>query len=113
VVHGDVELPQIAISEKLVIYEVELSSSMSEAVAVALSREVHPSARQRCIDRFDILGMTKFVSLEVQVALSTESVYEEPVVSWEFLGGSPDHLVQGQSTIDNWREGRKVRHEVV
>jgi hypothetical protein len=45
-VHSYVKLPEVSVSKELVIYQVELPSSMGETVAITFPGEVHPSTNQ-------------------------------------------------------------------
>jgi hypothetical protein len=70
-VHGYIELPKISVPQQLVVDQIELSSSMSKAVAVALSGEIHPSVNQLQSAFSNVLWMTKLVALEIEVAFTT------------------------------------------
>ena len=87
VVHVLVELVKVPVPQQLVFDQVELSSSMLERVAISFSREVHP------------FRMTEFVTLEVEVALSSERVDDQT-----------DHLVQCDSSVDDGSKLAKIRH---
>jgi hypothetical protein len=70
-VHGYIELPKISVPKQLVVDQIELSSSMSKTVAVALSGEIHPSINQHNRAQSNVLWMTKLVALEIEVAFTT------------------------------------------
>lgn len=63
--HLAVELVEEPVAQEFVIDEVELATSIVEAVVVALAREVEP------------LWVTKLVALEVQVSLASQSMRDQ------------------------------------
>lgn len=79
--HLAVEVVQEAVSQQVVVWEVELTASIVEAVAVALAWKVEP------------LWVTEFVALKIKITLATESV-----------GNQTNHLMQTHTALDDWRE---------
>jgi hypothetical protein len=85
--HLAVELVQEAVAQQFVVDEIELPARVVEAVAVTFAGEVEP------------FGMAELVALEVQIAFSAQAV-----------GYQPDHLVQGQTSVDNRGKFRQDGH---
>jgi len=79
--HLAVKLVQEAVSQQLVVWQIELTAGIVEAVAVALAWKIEP------------LWMAKFVALEVEVTFTTESV-----------GDQANHLVQSHTTLNHRRK---------
>merc|ERR1719400_1899509 len=86
-VHLFVPKIQMLVTEVRVVHETPLPPGMMIALLVANPWEVQP------------LGMTKLVSDEVQPTLSTQSVDKEP-----------DHLVQGNPSLDNGGTRKEAAH---
>ena len=81
-IHRDVEFVEILVSKKLVVDEVELPPSVRKGVTVAFSRKIHPSVLTQFILRAvgsasDSLGMSEFITFEVQICFATEGVHNE------------------------------------
>lgn len=61
--------------------------------------------------------MTELISFKVQVSFAAKRMDNEPALyecaTCIAREDPPDHLVQSDTSIDDWGEGRYVRHEVV
>mmetsp|Transcript_40311 Transcript_40311/g.126894 ORF Transcript_40311/g.126894 Transcript_40311/m.126894 type:complete len:704 (-) Transcript_40311:165-2276(-) len=88
--HGRVEVVEMDVTKMRLIGEVPLAASMMIGPVVADAREVDP------------LRMSEFVTHEVEVSLSSER-----------HGDQSDHLVQGDSSVDDGVGGGEEGHAVV
>jgi hypothetical protein len=59
VVHGRIELVEIAVSQEWIVDQIELPASVLERIAIACSGEIEP------------FGMPKLVAFEIEVAFSS------------------------------------------
>ena len=89
-VHYDIKLTQLAVSEVLIISQVPLSSAVIITITIALSWEVNP------------FRMSKLISHEVQISLSSETLRYES-----------NHLVQGHSSGNSKSGLKKSTHASV
>ena len=71
-VHGNVKVVQIPVSEQLVVDEIELPSGMCKRIAIAFSREIHPSSVSDTTVRVHLLWMSELVTFEIQVSLTSQ-----------------------------------------
>ena len=85
--HLAIKVVQEAVSEQVIVGQIELTTGIVKAVAVAFTWKVEP------------FGVTKLIALEVEVSLATKSVSDEA-----------DHLVQAHATLNDWRELAQGRH---
>ena len=65
-VHNDIELAKLAVSQVFVISQVPLSSAVIITVTIALSWEINP------------LRMSKLISHEVQISFTSKTLRNEP-----------------------------------
>lgn len=90
VVHSAIKVAQELVTEQLVVYNVPLTTSIVEGRVVAGAGEIKP------------LGMTKLVSNKGQVTLTSKTV-----------GHQADHLMQGQTTVNDRRQFCQDAHMCV
>lgn len=81
-VHSLVELVEILVAKHLVIKDVPLASGMFERVSIAFTGEIEPlriGELPRPIKELlaTDLGMTKFISLKVQIAFAAKTVGDQ------------------------------------
>jgi len=80
-VHGTIKVAQKLVPEQLIVHNVPLTTGIVEGRVVASAGEIKP------------LGMTEFISDKGQVTLTSETV-----------GHQADHLVQSQTSVNDWRQ---------
>lgn len=83
-VHGSIKFPEILVSQKMIVDEVELPPGVRKRVAVALSREIHPPewvGLGRRNTNGHSLGVSEFIAFKVEVGLSAERVNQESGMS--------------------------------
>lgn len=115
-VHSSVELPQVLVPQKMIVDQVELPASVRKRVAVALPREIHPPDWHwlGACHNVNSLRVPELVALEVEVGFSSERVNQESDgQARTLLCDLPDHFVQGDSPINDWRQGTEIGHVIV